>query len=59
MISENDLLLLLLLLQRKMGQRKQTLVGACEKPQVEGLGDFFGQSFIYYLAICVLIILAF
>lgn len=47
MISENDLLLLLLLLQRKMGQRKQTLVGACEKPQVEGLGDFFGQSFVY------------
>lgn len=47
MISENNLLLLLLLLQRKMGQRKQTLVGAREKPQVEGLRDFFGQSFIY------------
>lgn len=57
MISENNLLFLLLLLQRKVGQRKQTLAGAREMPQVEVLGVFLAKaSFTNYLAICVLII---
>lgn len=61
MILENNLVLLLLLLRGKVGQRKETLAGAREKPQVEGLGWVFlaKASLTNYLAICVLIILVF